>query len=408
MLASTDNNAPSEEEGSWTPRSFHELISTRNYRLIMISAIVVFTLSSIGHLPLFHVYTDFLTFWNRQNSQRVPYLTYEIPYIQYVFEYPPLSGLILWLAGWGSHDNLIVYFAISFTMLGIFFILTTHLIYQFSEKLGINHDYQIVFTIFAPSVLFFGPYNFDLVQAFFIVLALYLFIARKKPAYSAVALGLAIATKLFPIILIPFLLQDLNSLKAKANYALISFGVAAALNVPFAALNFSNWISGFTYFRKWGLEDTFLLWIFRSTPSLETAEFVSGGLVLLSVVVIFIFLRDRPLLARCLLAMASFLLFSYISTPQMNLDLVPFFALVPLVPLPLFYLFEGATVAFMSLWNTFPNSESPGPVQGIALIRQLALILISFSVWKQSRDNRVQRKLPISILERSERVLDAT
>jgi uncharacterized membrane protein len=402
VTATCNNSQTSVEHGSWRPKSFHELISIRDYRIIMISAIVVFILSSIGHLPIFHVYTDFLTFWNRQNSQGVPYLTYEIPYSQYVLEYPTLSGLILWLAGWASHDNVMTYFAISFTILGIFFILTTHVIYQFSDKLGINHDYQILFTIFAPSVLFFGPYNFDIMQAFFMVLALYMFVARKKQQYSAAALGLAIATKLFPIILIPFLLQDLGSLKAKVSYALISLGIVALLNLPFAVLNFSNWISGYTYFRKWGLEDTFLLWIFRTTSSLETAEFVSGGLVLLSVLVIFVFLRDRPLLIRCLFAIASFLLFSYISTPQMNLDLIPFFALVPLVPLPLFYLFEGATVAFMSLWNSFPNSEAPGVVQGIALIRQLALVLITINVWRQARNNRMERKLPISILKRAE------
>lgn len=288
-----------------------------------------------------------------------------------------------------------------FLVLGAFFVLSAHLLYNFLNHLKLDHNLQWIFTIFVPSVVIFGAYNFDIIQAFFVILALYLFIAQDKPSTSAGALGFAIGTKLFATVLIPFLLQDLRrskGIKVSRNYALISLGVPGALNIPFALLNYSNWISGYTYFKTWGLEDTFLVWIFSSRSSWGIAEFVSAGLVVLSIIAIFVFLRDRPLLVRCFLAMGSFLLFSYISAPQMNLDLLPFFAVVPLVPLPLFYFFEATTATFSALWYSFPDPRSPGIVQAVALIRQIALLSILIVVWKVSgHDHIVENKLALAI-----------
>ncbi len=159
-----------------------------------------------------------------------------------------------------------------------------------------------------------------------------------------------------------------------------------------------NWISSYTYFKAWGLEDTFLIWIFPSRSSWGIAEFVSVGLVVLSIIAIFVFLRDRPLLVRCFLGMGSFLLFSFISAPQMSLDLLPFFALVPLVPLPLFYFFEATTATFSALWYSFPNPRSSGVVQAVALIRQIALFSILIVVWKVSgQDKIVENKLALGL-----------
>ena len=383
--------------------SLRNLARISDYRFVMFSAAFFFLVSAIGHWPNFGASSDITyLFWSRTNSNGIPHLTYQVPYVGYVLEYPPVCGLVLWLAGWSSGGSLYVYTAIVFLILGVFFVLSAHFLYNFLNYLKLDHNLQWIFTIFVPSVVIFGAYNFDIIQAFFVILALYWFIAQNKHSSSAAALGLAIGTKLFAAILIPFLLQDLRKskgVKAATYYALISLGIPDALNIPFALLNFSNWISGYTYLKRWGFEDTFLIWIFPSPSSWGTAEYVSGGLVLLSVFGIFVFLRDRPLLVRCFLAMGSFLLFSYISAPQMNLDLLSFFALVPIVPLPLFYLFEGSTAAFIALWDSFPNPRSPGVVQYIALIRQIALLSILIVAWKASRQkNKVaERELPTTI-----------
>src|SRR5487761_1726190 len=359
-----------------TPKIFvslRNLARISDYRFVMFSAAFFFLVSAISHWPNFGATSDITTtFWSRTNSGGIPYLTYQVPYVSYVFEYPPVSGLVIWLAGWSSGGSIYVYTTIVFLVLGAFFVLSAHLLYNFLNHLKLDHNLQWIFTIFVPSVVIFGAYNFDIIQAFFVILALYLFIVQDKPSTSATALGFAIGTKLFAIVLIPFLLQDLRTskgIKASRNYALISLGVPGALNIPFVLLNYSNWISGYTYVKAWGLEDTFL-----------------------------VFLRDRPLLVRCFLAMGSFLLFSYISAPQMNLDLLPFFALVPLVPLPLFYFFEATTATFSGLWYSFPDPRSPGVVQAFALMRQIALLSILIIVWKVTGQYKiVQNKLALEI-----------
>lgn len=388
-----------------TPKIFvslRNLARISDYRFVMFSAAFFFLVSAISHWPNFGATSDITTtFWSRTNSGGIPYLTYQVPYVSYVFEYPPVSGLVIWLAGWSSGGSIYVYTTIVFLVLGAFFVLSAHLLYNFLNHLKLDHNLQWIFTIFVPSVVIFGAYNFDIIQAFFVILALYLFIVQDKPSTSATALGFAIGTKLFAIVLIPFLLQDLRTskgIKASRNYALISLGVPGALNIPFVLLNYSNWISGYTYVKAWGLEDTFLVWIFISRSLWGTAEFVSAGLVVLSIIAIFVFLRDRPLLVRCFLAMGSFLLFSYISAPQMNLDLLPFFALVPLVPLPLFYFFEATTATFSGLWYSFPDPRSPGVVQAFALMRQIALLSILIIVWKVTGQYKiVQNKLALEI-----------
>jgi Glycosyltransferase family 87 len=387
--------------------SLRQLARISDYRFAILSAGIVFAISAIGHWPNFGATSDITTsFWGRTNGNGVPYLTYEIPYVGYIFEYPPVCGLILWLAGWSSGGNLYAYTAIVFVVLGACFVLSAHFLYNFLNYLKLDHNLQWLFTIFVPSVVIFGAYNFDIIQTFFVILALYFFIAQNRPFLSAAALGMAIGTKLFPIVLVPFFLQDLRKkkrVKAAARYAVISLGIPTSMNLPFAILNFSNWISGYTFLEHWGLEDTFLVWLFPSPSSWSTAEIVSGGLVLLSVALIFVYLRDRPLLVRCFLAIGSYILFAYISAPQMNLDLLPFFALVPLVPLPLFYVFDGATGLFIALWDTFPDPRFPGVVQGISLIRQIALACILTIVWKATGVKKpVGRPVPVVINQKLE------
>ncbi len=341
---------------------------------MIVAAVGVFVASAIFHWPTFHIYSDITTsFWNRTNSAGVPYLTYEIPYVGYVFEYPPVCGLVVWLGGWLSGGNLQVYAGVEFTILGIFFVLTANYLYKFLEKLGINQNLQFFFTLFVPSAFAFAAYNFDVIETFFIVLSLYLYLVTGNRKLSAAALGLAVATKLFPILLLPLFLQDIKQFRKKLDYALISIGVPLGLNVPFMFANYSRWLAGYLYLKNWGLEDSFLVWFFPNRASYPIAEAISAILILASCCSVYFLLRRQPLLLRSFLVIGCFVLLSYISPPQLNLDLLPFFALIPLISLPLFYTFEATNITFIALWDSFVNPSLPGVVQAIALARQICL-----------------------------------
>lgn len=379
-------NLGMKENSRWStipgraPQRFRELLHDPQYTTVMLAAAMFFLISIIIHFPFANsprYYSDFVdTFWTRTLvPQGPPEVVVGIPYFTYTFEYPPICGLILWLGGWISGGNLAIFSAVEFGVLFVFCILTAHVVYNFLGHLGLSYNRQLIYSIFAPSMIFYGAYNFDVVQTFFVILSLYLFIARSKLGMSALSLGLAVATKLSPALLLPLFLQEIPSNRDRAKFTVITGAVVAALNGPFMIANFNTWLSGYTYLKNWGLEDSFLVWIFKD-PFSPIAKDLSYALLLASILSIYIFFRSKPLLVRSFMVLGSFILFSYIATPQMNIDLLPLFALVPLIPLSLFYLFEFSNVAIIVTWFEFPNPTLPGVPQAFALIRQIYLALI--------------------------------
>ncbi|MDG6994955.1 MAG: DUF2029 domain-containing protein [Nitrososphaerota archaeon] len=358
----------------WTPSTFRELLSDQQYSTVMLAATVAFLISALIHFPLQKsplYYSDFVySFWGRTG------LLTGIPYINYMFEYPPISGLVLWAGGWASHGSQFVFLIIEFGILFAFMLFTTHVVYQFLNYLGLNYNRQLLFSIFVPSVIFYGAYNFDLIQAFFIVFCLYLFIARRRFLLSAIVLGLAVATKLTPALLLPLFWQELGDNKSRVRFTATAACVVTAFNLPFALANFNVWLQGYLYLKGWGLEDSFLVWIFPNPNSWPIAKDVSLALVGVSALLIYTYFRPKPLLTRAFMVMVAFTLFSYIASPQMNVDILPLFALVPLVPLSLFYLLEISNAAIILSWFEFPNPTLPGVAQTFALIRQIYLAFV--------------------------------
>ncbi len=224
-------------------------------------------------------------------------------------------------------------------------------------------------------MIFYGAYNYDIVQTFFVVLALYFFLARSNWKWSAIALGLAISTKLSPALLLPLFWQELPDNRTRIVFSSYVGAVVAGLNLPFMVANFNTWLAGYTYLKNWGLEDSFLVWIFKN-PFSPLAKDASYALIFVSMLSIYIFFRVKPLMVRSFMVLAAFILFSYIATPQMNIDLLPLFALVPMIPMTLFYLFELANIGIIISWFEFPNPTHPGVSQTFALIRQIYLAII--------------------------------
>ncbi|MGI0091757.1 MAG: hypothetical protein ACREBS_08610 [Nitrososphaerales archaeon] len=350
------------------------------YTTVMLAAAMFFLISIIIHFPFANspsYYSDFVdSFWGRTVTPQGPLeVVTGIPYVTYMFEYPPICWLILWLGGWASGGNEAIFCVVEFGVLFVFSVLTAHVVYNFLGHLGLSYNRQLIYSIFAPSLIFYGAYNFDVVQTFFVTLSLYLFIAKSKFKMSALMLGLAIGTKLSPVLLLPILLQEISNDKDRARFTMITGGVVGALNVPFMIANYNLWLQGYVFLKTWGLEDSFLIWIFRD-PFSYIAKDLSYAFLIAAVLSIYVFFRSKPVLVRSFMALSVFILFSYIATPQMNIDLLPLFALVPMIPLTLFYLFEISNAAIILSWFEFPNPTLPGVSQTFALIRQIYLAFI--------------------------------
>jgi alpha-1,6-mannosyltransferase len=368
-----DSNTP------WVPARLKVLVNDPQYSTVILATAVFFFMSILIHFPINNspnYYSDFLdSFWTRMTANHLREVVVGIPYVTYMFEYPPVCGLILWLGGWGSGGNVAVFISIEFSILLFFAVLTSHFVFQFLSYLKLNFNRMLLYSVFAPSLLIYGAYNFDIIQTFFVVLSLYFFIARKKLNLSAAALGLAVATKLSPALLLPLFWQEIPKNKDRVTYSLIMGGIVAAMNLPFMLANFGIWLQGYTFLRSWGLEDSFLVWIFPQNLW-NIAKDVSIGLIVVSAVGIYLYFRAKPLLVRAFMILGTFILFSYIATPQMNLDLLPLFALVPMIPLSLFYLFELSNAGIILTWFEYSNQTLPGIPQTFALIRQIYLAVI--------------------------------
>lgn len=366
---------------SWVPAKLKDLLNDPQYTTVMLATGVFFLMSILIHFPINNspqYYSDFLgSFWGRTTSTGLREVVVGIPYVTYMFEYPPVCGLILWLGGWASAGNINIFAIVEFGILLVFTVLISHFVYQFIGYLGTSRNRQLMFSVFAPSLLLYGAYNFDIVQTFFVVVSLYFFIARSKPKISALSLGLAIATKLSPAFLLPLFWQEIPTRKGRLTYTAVMGAAVGALNVPFMILNFNTWLQGYTFLKNWGLEDSFLAWIFTNQNDWGFAKEISYVLLGGAALGVYIFFRGKPLLVRAFMVLGVFVLFSYIATPQMNLDLLPLFALVPIIPLSLFYLFELSDIGIILFWFAFPNNNVlPSVPQAFALLRQIYLAVI--------------------------------
>ncbi|HYB04539.1 MAG TPA: glycosyltransferase 87 family protein [Nitrososphaerales archaeon] len=365
----------------WIPAKLRDLLNDPQYTSIMLAAGVSFLVSILIHFPLNNspqFYSDFLgSFWGRSTPSGLREVVVGIPYVTYVFEYPPICGLILWLGGWASEGNIYIFSIVEFGVLLVVALFMAHYVYQFTGYLGLNRNRQLLYSIFAPSLLLYGAYNFDIVQTLFVVVSLYFFMARKEMKLSAGFLGLAIATKLSPALLVPLFWQELRTRNERISFTVVMGAVVGALNIPFMIVNFNTWLAGYTFLKNWGLEDSFLVWIFNNQNSWGLAKDISYVLVGVSALCVYIFFRSKPLLVRSMMILGAFILFSYIATPQMNLDLLPLFALVPMIPLSLFYLYELADIGIILFWFAFqPNNVTPSVPQAFALLRQIYLATI--------------------------------
>jgi hypothetical protein len=368
-------------DSPWVPQKFRQLVNEPLYANIIMATGVFFLVSIIIHFPINsspQFYSDFLgSFWGRMvGNSSVHEVVVGIPYITYMFEYPPICGLILWLGGWASGGSQTIFAAVEFGVLLLFTIMTSHIVYQFLGYLKLGHNRQLLFSVFAPSLLFYGAYNFDIVQTFFVVTSLYFFMARKNFKLSALSLGLAIATKLSPAILLPLFWQEIPNKKDRITYSAVMGGTVFALNIPFMIANFGTWLAGYEFLKNWGLEDSFIVWIFNNPDSWGFAKDVSYVLLGAATISVYVFFRHKPILVRAFMLLGMFILFSYIATPQMNLDLLPLFSLVPMIPLSLFYLYELTDTGIIVSWFAFQNSTLPGVPQTFALLRQIYLAVI--------------------------------
>jgi hypothetical protein len=334
------------------------------------AAMASMTLSFLLHSPwsIPNLYSDIHAFWARSWVQDG-----QIPYLHAFFEYPPISGFLIYVSRiiGRNYDG---YYA----TFGIMCIAAAGLLawscWRISKALNsrLNPLYFLL-----PSMIIYGVYSFDLFHALFIALSLQMFLEGRKSS-SAIMLSLAIATKLVSVVLLPVYIIELRSLRPTLKYlALVSVSLGV-IGVPLALLNFNYFIQFYQYFKTYGLEDAWYVWIFQNPASWGYAKIF--GLALMALLLLETYTLKISLVPKLYLALVAFVIGTYVYAPQFNLMLIPIIAVLGIESPSLFF-WEVFNAAIILTWFGVSDPTAAGTLpQLMSLLRFGALVWLSSSV----------------------------
>lgn len=351
----------------------------------MAAATVLYLFSVWEHFPGITPshYSDITSiFWREGIGRGV----HGIPYYDYTFEYPVLVGLTVYLC---SSVRLVVpefsaamgYYTLA--MDAILYAFTMAAIVYLYRLVGlVRGDVSRIWKCFlvAPSFIMFTPYNWDIMAIAFSTASLYYYLSGDK-GKADLALGLGIGAKLYPVLLIPVYILEEGDWPSRFRRFLTPLLIFAALNLPFMAANFQTWFGTWLHHARWGIEDSWLIFLFDQMD-------MKAHYVALAVLVYLLYKgllesgkrsypsRHSRVIHRAFLVSVAWLFGNYVVTPQMALMLLPLYVLIPAIPIPAIYTAEILNALIIVLWFTPElNLGNPlvrsSPVQWAAALRQL-------------------------------------
>jgi uncharacterized membrane protein len=269
--------------------------------------------------------------------------------------------------------NVGVYVLVTGAILLFALVLSTMLLLKLLHLSGLQ-SWRAVLPAMSPSFLFFAYCNIDMVGILFILGALY-FALKQRWTMSAGSLGLAVATKVFPILYLPFVWLEQDSWKQRVKYAAVVLLAWSAVNLPFMLVDFQDWFLFVTVQGQWGIENSWMIFVI---PQLSPASHYMSYL-LISLGVIHILRRGKmPLERAWFAATLLFVLASFKFPPTYFLYLLPYVVILGWNSLG-FLVADVLNALIIATWFTsWINGGNPlvssSPTQWISLIRQILLL----------------------------------
>ncbi len=179
--------------------------------------------------------SDYIGVWNTLSSNN------GLPYVDFKFEYPLLLGLTVKILSIFS-DNYESFLNLNTILALISGLGATTLLYKIIQKEQKDSMPMFpIFWIFAPTMLMYGVYNWDLYSIFFILIAI-CYLNRHRLTLSSTFLAVGTCIKLLPIIFLPICILKAKSLTEKMRIITVFGATFLILNLPFMAMNFEGWL----------------------------------------------------------------------------------------------------------------------------------------------------------------------
>ena len=311
-------------------------------------------------------------------------------------EYPALQGVVMWATAKVSPDGPVSYFNFSAILLSLLFIASCYLVYRMKPEIA------IVYAL-APTGILALFINWDLWAIPTMLLAIYWF-DRKREFASAAILGVSIATKFFPVVLLlPIVIIYLrrHQIKGALQYLAIAIGTFIAINLPFALTTPEGWwrFYSLNLHREadWGS-----LWYALSVFGINLANinYLSILTLLIGVALVAIFLLQSketlPLAESSIYIFIVLLTVTKVYSPQYVLWLTPLvlLALRDKRDLSWFWFWQAAEVIYhLAIWQhlaLLTGATFGLPVKAyaaIALFRIAASIALAIALARRHRSS---------------------
>jgi uncharacterized membrane protein len=323
----------------------------------------------------------------------------KVPYYGHPVEYPVLMGWMMEAASWlvstgPAFYNVTVIMLAVCLLVGV--VATAAAACQEGEGAGTRAALMVALS---PGLILAAFINWDLFAMALTACGLAAW-AFRRPWLAGALLGLAVATKFYPLMFFgALLLLCLRAGRLREFGQALGGGLIAwlVINLPVALTATSGWAEFYAFSRDRGADWGSIWYLFENynvtglgNSSLGTLNFMSSGAFAVACVLIAILVLAAPRRPRlpqvCFLLLGSFLILNKVWSPQYVIWLVPL-AVLCRPRIWAYVLWQLAEVGyFIGIWSYFVNMyDSPNGITAgwyfvILAVRLLTLALLMSTV----------------------------
>ncbi len=338
-------------------------------------------LGLIGAVPWQYGYSDVF------NEDRInPVTALKLPYLEVTIEYPLITGFFIYLA-WFFGKSLLGYAILSYVLLTLFAIIAAMTLYKLCGILNAAKNRLWMFFVFAPSMIVFNIFNWDIIAVMFMVLAIYSYY-RNKFIWASLFLALGFNAKLFPVLLLPIMLLK-TGWKNKIKISLTFVITCIFLNIYFMIKNFSVWKSTYIFhsLRQPNIDS---VWVLTGLNT-QTINILSLALFLLFFALLVYNHKKYDTIKMGFLAVLLFLIVNKIFSPQYMLWLLPFFVLSSFITKIPYYVLEVSNLIVFFATSTWILASKEFMFLFIShisiVVRSIILVYLLYIIIKSSASN---------------------